>query len=169
MELVVGRIGRPHGIKGEVSVEVRTDEPELRFAAGSVLVTDPADRGPLTVQRSHWHSGRLLVTFDGVVGREGAEALRNTVLVVDSDDLPGLDDPDEYYDHQLIGLAAELASGGPVGVVEDVIHSPAGDLLSIRKPDGGEALVPFLAAMVPSVDLAARRVLLDPPEGLLEL
>jgi len=169
LQLVVGRIGRPHGVRGEVSVEVRTDEPDERFAVGSVLATDPADRGPLTVTRLHWHSGRLLLSFDGVADREGAEALRDTVLVVDSDDLPALDDPDEFYDHQLVGLRVELADGTALGIVADVVHAPAEDLLAVARPDGDEVLVPFVSAIVPTVDVSAGRVVVDPPEGLLEL
>lgn len=166
---MVGRIGRPHGIRGEVSVEVRTDSPDERFAEGSVLVTDPSERGPLTVTRLHWHSGRLLLSFDGVSDREGAEALRETMLVVDSDDLPPLADPDEYYDHQLVGLRAELPDGTELGTVEDVLHSPADDLLAVRRTDGEELLVPFVSVMVPTVDVPGGRVVVDPPDGLLDL
>ena len=169
MQLVVGRIGRPHGIRGEVSVEVRTDSPEERFAPGSVLVTDPAERGPLTVARMHWHSGRLLLTLDGVADRDSAEALRDTLLVVDSENLPALDDPDEFYDHQLIGLRVELPDGAEVGVVEDVVHALAEELIAVRRPDGEELLVPFVTAIVPTVDLTGRRIVVEPPEGLLEL
>ncbi|MBI3689082.1 MAG: ribosome maturation factor RimM [Actinobacteria bacterium] len=169
MQLIVGRIGKPHGVRGEVSVEVRTDDPEARFAAGSVLVTDPAERGPLTVGRMHWHSGRLLLTFDGVGGREAAERLRGTLLVVDTTDLAELTDPDEFYDHQLVGLRAELPDGQVLGVVSEVIHAPSGDLLAVARSAGGEALVPFLTAMVPEVDLPGGRLVVAPPEGLLEL
>jgi 16S rRNA processing protein RimM len=169
MQLVVGRIGRPHGLRGEVSVEVRTDTPEERFAPGSVLVTDPAERGPLTISRTHWHSGRLLLTLDGVLDRSAAEALRDTLLVVDSDELPPLDDPDEFYDHQLTGLRAELPDGTDLGVVEDVVHAPAEELLAVRRPGGEELLVPFVTAIVPTVDLAGGRIVVDPPEGLLDL
>jgi len=169
LQLVVGRIGRPHGIRGEVSVEVRTDSPDERFAAGSVLVTDPAERGPLTVSRLHWHSGRLLLTFDGVADRSAAEALRGTLLVVDSAELPALADPDEFYDHQLVGLRAELPDGAVLGTVEDVVHALAEDLVAVRRPDGGELLVPFVSEIVPTVDLPAGRIVVDPPEGLLDL
>jgi 16S rRNA processing protein RimM len=169
VQLVVGRIGRPHGIRGEVSVEVRTDSPEERFAPGSVLVTDPAERGPLTVARMHWHSGRLLLTIEGVVDRGGAEALRDTLLVVDTEDLPALDDPDEFYDHELVGLRAELSDGTELGVVEDVLHTPADELIAVRRTSGEELLVPFVGAMVPTVDLPGGRIVIEPPEGLLEL
>jgi tRNA (guanine37-N1)-methyltransferase len=159
MQLVVGRIAKAHGIAGEVAVEVRTDEPELRFAPGVSLDTDPADRGPLTVRRSRWHSGRLLVSFDDVGDRTAAEALRSTLLVVDSSTSPPLDDHDEFWDHQLVGLEVTTVGGSPLGVVDDVLHPPGSDLLAIRRPDGGELLVPFVSTIVPRVDLAAGRVL----------
>ena len=111
MQLVVGRVARPHGIRGEVIVEVRTDEPGQRFAVGSVLATDPPEGGPLTVESARWHSGRLLVRFGGIGVREQADTLRGSWLVVDSDQLPPPADPDEFRDHQLIGLAVETTGG----------------------------------------------------------
>ncbi|WP_034276086.1 ribosome maturation factor RimM [Actinospica robiniae] len=169
MRLVVGRIGKAHGVKGEVTVEVRTDDPDLRFAAGAELLTEPAARGPLTVSRGRVQGGRLVLSFEGVHDRNGAEALRNTMLVaeVDPDELP--DDPDEYYDHQLEGLAVRTVQGEELGVVEQMIHGPAQDLFSIRRPDGGELLLPFIEEFVPEVDLERGLVIADPPEGLLEL
>lgn len=169
MQLVIGRVGRAHGIRGDVAVEVRTDDPDTRFEAGSVLATDPAERGPLTVAGARWHSGRLLVRFDGVNGRDAAEALRGTLLVVDSADLPPLDDPDEFYDHELLGLAALLPDGSTLGEVTDVVHGAGGDLLVIARPDGRETLVPFVGAVVPTIDLGAGHLRVDPPEGLLDL
>ena len=169
MDLVVGRVGKPHGVRGEVTVDVRTDDPDTRFAPGSSLRTDPADRGPLTVADVHPRSGGIVVYFEDVDSREGAEALRGTLLVVDSDDLPELADPDEFYDHQLVGLRAELPDGAELGTVEDVLHAPAEDLLAITGPDGAELLVPFVSAIVPTVDLRGGRVVVDPPEGLLDL
>jgi 16S rRNA processing protein RimM len=171
--VVVGRIGRPHGVRGLVTVEVRTDDPDLRFAPGSVLLTDPGERGPLTVAGARWHSGSLLlqlVTPDGaVVGdREAADALRNTRLLVPVGDLPDLDDPDVFYDHQLIGLGARLADGTALGEVTAVRHEGA-ETLVVRRPEGGELLVPFVAAIVPTVDVAGGFLVVDPPEGLLEL
>ena len=169
MQVVVGRVGRAHGVKGEVAVEVRTDDPDGRFAPGSALVTDPPERGPLTVVRARPHSGRLLVTFDGVADRTAAEALRGTLLTVDSADDPPLDDPDEFYDHQLVGLAVVTVGGDTVGEVEEVLHPPGPDLLVVRRPDGTEALVPFVGDIVPSVDLTGGRLVIDPPDGLLDL
>lgn len=143
MRLVIGRLGKPHGVRGQISVQVRTDAPEERFAVGTRVVTDPPDRGPLTVTGAHWHSGRLLLSFAGVADRGAAERLRGTMLVVDSTALPELADPDEFYDHQLVGLRAQLAGGERLGVVTDVIHSPGGDLLVVRRdgaePGGGSA------------------------------
>jgi len=167
--LTVGRIGKPQGIRGEVTVEVRTDVPEIRFAAGSVLFTDPADRGPLTVASTRDQNGRLMVAFDGVFDRNGAEQLRDTLLQVDASDVPPSDDPDEFHDTQLMGLVAHLPDGTRLGSVHDVLHLPHGDVLAVRREDGSEVLVPFVKAIVPEVDLASGRLVVDPPEGLLEL
>lgn len=167
--LTVGRIGKPQGIRGEVTVEVRTDSPEIRFADGSVLLTDPSERGPLTVASSRDQNGRLIVAFEGVHDRTQAELLRNTLLQVDASDVPVSDDPDEFHDQQLIGLAADLVDGARLGEVTDVLHLPHGDVLVVRREGGAEALVPFVKAIVPEVDLAAGRLVVDPPEGLLDL
>ncbi len=168
MQLVVGRIGRPHGVRGELTVEVRTDSPERRFAPGSELATDPATAGPLVVTGLHWHSGRLLLTFAGVGDRTAAEALRNVMLVVDVDADERPEAPDEYYDHQLVGLAVIGAGGEPLGTVADVLHLPSQELLAVTTPDGGEVLVPFVVELVPEVDVAGGRVLVTPPPGLFE-
>ncbi len=167
MELVVGRIGRPHGVRGEVTVEVRTDDPDTRFAEGARLDTDPPERGPLTVVQAREHHGRLLVAFEGFRDREGAETLRNTLLVADSA-TSGPTDDDEYWDHELVGLLAYV-DGAPLGAVSEVIHTPGGDLLSITREGTHELLVPFVAEVVPEVDIAGGRVVVDPPEGLLDL
>lgn len=168
MQLVVARIGRAHGIRGQVSVEVRTDEPELRLGPGAVLMTDPPSAGPLTITSGKVHSGRLLLTFEGVADRNAAEALRNVLLIaeVDPDELP--EDPEEFYDHQLIGLDAVLADGTPIGEVAEVAHLPSQDLLIVRRPDGREVMVPFVAEIVPEVDLAEQRLVVTPPPGLID-
>ncbi|MGW4795141.1 ribosome maturation factor RimM [Nonomuraea sp. NPDC004297] len=166
MQLVVGRIGRPHGVRGDVTVEVRTDDPELRFAAGTPIATDPADRGPLVIVARRWHKGALLVTFEGVADRDAAEELRGTLLVIDSAEVAPSDDPDEFHDHQLIGLAVETVSGEPVGRVEDVLHHGQ-DLLVVRRQGQEDVLIPFVKALVPEVDPEAGRLVVDPPEGLL--
>ena len=167
--LTVGRIGKPQGIRGEVTVELRTDAPEIRFADGAVLFTDPDERGPLTVESTRDQNGRLIVAFAGVLDRNAAEELRNTMLLVDAADVPPSDDPDEFHDTQLMGLRADLVDGSPLGEVTDVLHLPHGDVLVVRRDQGTEVLVPFVKAIVPDVDLGSRRVVVDPPEGLLDL
>jgi 16S rRNA processing protein RimM len=167
--IVVGRIGRPQGIKGEVTVEVRTDDPEDRFAPGRVLQTEPAERGPLTVEASRRQGKYLVVAFQGPVDRNDAEALRDTMLLLDTQDLPPLAEEDEYYDTQLLGLRAELTDGSALGVVTDVLHLPGGDVLVVKRTHGAEALVPFVKAIVPTVDLGSGTLVVDPPEGLLDL
>ncbi|MFE6751506.1 ribosome maturation factor RimM [Kitasatospora purpeofusca] len=169
MQLVVGKIGRAHGIKGDVSVEVRTDEPELRLGPGAVLLTDPASAGPLTVESGKVHSGRLLLRFAGVKDRNAAEELRGTILIAEVDPEERPDDPEEYYDHQLIGLDVVLLDGTLVGELTEVVHLPYQDLLTVRKPDGTEALVPFVTRIVPTIDLENQRAVIDPPAGLIDL
>ena len=168
--LVVGRIGKPQGIRGEVTLQVRTDDPDTRFAAGAVLHTGPPERGPLTVAAARWQNGRLVVAFEGVPDRSAAEQLRETVLQVDARTLPPPEDEDEFHDHVLRGMTAELVDGSALGEVADVLHLPHGDVLVLRRRDtGAEVLVPFVKAMVPVVDVAARRLQVDPPEGLLDV
>ncbi len=165
----MGRVGRPHGVRGELTVEVRTDDPDARFAPGTVLRTDPPERGPLTVTDVHPRSGGLVVAFAGVGDRESAEALRGTVLVVDSDSLPPLDATDEWYDHDLVGLAVLDPAGAAVGTVADVVHSPGAELLVVRSDDGREHLVPFVRQLVPEVDVPGGRIVVAAPEGLYDL
>jgi len=176
--VVVGRIGRPHGVRGLATVEVRTDDPDVRFAPGSVLMTDPPQRGPLTVTGRKWHSGTLLLQLANPAGdvygtREDVDTLRNTLLLVPVAELPEIDDPESYYDHQLVGLTARLTDESVLGEIVGVRHE-AQDLLVIRRGAGGEGpapevLVPFVSALVPTVDLAGGYVVVDPPEGLLDL
>ena len=171
MQVTVGRIGRPHGIRGDVVVGVRTDEPELRFAVGSRLDTDRAGVGPLTVKAVRWQSGELIVRFDGIRDRTAATGLRGTWLSVDSGTLASPDDPDEFRDHELIGLCVRTAEGNAVGVVTDVLHHGQ-DLLAVRPVAGtsaGEILVPFVKAIVTDVDVASGVLVIDPPPGLLNL
>ncbi len=171
MDLVVGRVVKAHGITGEVVVEVRTDDPDARFAPGVTLrgraPRGGAERG-YVVESVRAHGGRLLVRFAGVSDRNGADALRGTLFVVDSQDLPAIEDPDEYYDHQLEGLRVRTAAGVDVGTVAEVLHTAAGELLSVRDGDR-EVLVPFVSAIVTSVSLPDRLIVIEPPEGLLEL
>ncbi|WP_414167848.1 ribosome maturation factor RimM [Streptoverticillium reticulum] len=168
MQLVVGRIGRAHGIKGEVTVEVRTDEPELRLGPGAVLATDPAGTGPLTIESGRVHSGRLLLRFAGVGDRTAAEALRNTLLIaeVDPDETP--EDPEEFYDHQLMDLEVVTVDGTVVGRITEISHLPSQDLFIVERPDGGEVMIPFVSEIVTEIDLDAQRAVVDPPRGLLD-
>ena len=175
MRVIVGRIGRPHGIRGEVVIGVRTDEPDLRFAMGAVLDVgsspdeEPADAGRLTVASARWHSGQLLVAFAGITDRTAAGELTGSWLSVDSSQLPATPDPDEFRDHELIGLSVRTAAGDLVGVVADVLHHGQ-DLLVVRRAEGqdSECLVPFVKAIVPEVDVQGGVLVIDPPPGLLD-
>jgi 16S rRNA processing protein RimM len=166
--VTVGRIGRPHGIRGDVVVGVRTDEPELRFAKGSRLDTDPAGLGPLTVAVTKWHSGELLVRFEGIGDRDAAAELRGTWLTVDSAAIAPPDDPDEFRDTDLVGLSVRTVDGTEVGTVDDVLHSGQ-DVLVIKSASGPEIMVPFVKPLVPEVDVKSGFLVIDPPEGLLNL
>ena len=166
MEVVVGRIGRPHGLRGEVTVQVTTDDPDSRFAAGAVLSTEPVDRGPLTVVSMRRSGPVLVLGFESVSDRNAAEALRGTALTLDAAELPPPDDPDEYYDHQLVGLTVVDQQGTELGVVAEVWHPPAAPVLAVNRPDGSQELVPFVSAIVPTVDLVNGRLVVDPPDGM---
>lgn len=195
MQLVIGSVVRAHGVRGEVVVAVTTDEPQNRYVVGSVLETDPATAGPLTIEslRLHTSSGvdRLLVAFEGVEDRDDAERLRGVKLLVDADDIEPSDDPDEFHDFQLIGLAVHVGeapvgeaagaeapaaeeaaaaeAGERIGEIVRVDHGPGADMLIVARPDGRQTLVPFVTAIVPTVDIAAGRVVITPPDGLLDL
>jgi 16S rRNA processing protein RimM len=171
MDLVVGRVVRAHGVTGELVVEVRTDDPDTRFAPGMTLRAKPSRGGPerdYVVDSAREHSGRLLVRLDGVADRTAADSMRGTLFLVDSADLPPIEEPDEFYDHQLEGLQVMTTAGTPVGSVVEVLHTAAGELLSVRT-EGGEVLVPFVSAIVTAVSLTDQTIEIDPPEGLLEL
>ena len=172
MELVVGRIAKAHGITGEVVVEVRTDDPDDRFAIGNRLRLKNFRRGlecDAVISAARPHGERLLLRLDGVTDRDGADALRGALVVVDSGDLPPIEDPDEFYDHQLEGLTVRTVDGQAIGAVAEVLHTPGGDLLSVRTESGAEILVPFVSDIVTSVSLTDGVVEIDPPEGLLDL
>ncbi len=172
MELVAGRIAKAHGITGELVVDVRTDDPDARFAVGKLLRLKNTRAGTereVVISAVRPHAGRLLVRLEGVADRDAAEALRGQLFVVDSADLPPIGDPDEFYDHQLEGLAVRTVGGLDVGSVVEVLHTPGGELLSVRAESGGEVLVPFVSEIVTEVSLADGIVRIDPPEGLLDL
>jgi 16S rRNA processing protein RimM len=161
---MVGRVGRAHGLRGDVVLDVRTDEPERRFAPGTRFTTR---RGVLVVESTRWHGARLLARFAEATDRDSAEQLRGVELRVDvpADERPA--DPDEFYDHQLRGLSAYLAGGtDPIGEVADVLHLPGQDML-VLDVHGAEVLVPFAAEIVTSVDIDSRRVEIADRPGLL--
>ncbi|MCW2663097.1 MAG: hypothetical protein JWP83_4249 [Mycobacterium sp.] len=171
MELTVGRVVKAHGIGGELVVEIRTDDPAARFAPGNTLRAKNSRHGEersYVVDQAREHGARLLVRLAGVDDRDAADALRGSLFVVDSDELPPIDEPDTYYDHQLEGLHVRTTTGLDVGVVAEVLHTAAGELLAVRR-DSGEVLVPFVSAIVTSVSLDDRLIDIDPPDGLLEL
>ncbi|HUP99309.1 MAG TPA: ribosome maturation factor RimM [Aeromicrobium sp.] len=165
VRVVVGRIGRAHGVRGELAVDVRTDEPERRFARAARL---HAGSRTLTVSRTRWHSGRLLVTFAEVADRTVAEALRGTLLEADVDAAERPADDAEFYDRQLIGLEVTTVGGDVVGQVASVAHHGEQDTLVIARPTSGEVLVPFVADLVPTVDLAAGFLVVADVPGLLD-
>ena len=165
IEVVVGALGRAHGIRGDVTIDVRTDEPERRFAPGTRLRVE-GTRRVLTVESIRWHSGRLLATFEELADRTAVEGARGLVLVTDVgvDEVP--EEDGEYYDRQLVGLAVVTTEGAEVGRVVGVLHPGPQDLLEISTP-AGPRLVPFVEALVPEVDLAAGRVVVTDLPGLL--
>jgi len=173
MDLVVGRVVKAHGIGGEVVVDVRTDDPYERFAPGRMLRARARDKTErrLVVDSMREHSGRLLVRLEGVATRDAADALRGSLFVVDVADLPPIEDPDEFYDHQLEGLRVRTTAGLDVGTVAEVLHTAAGEILAVRAGDGDgpEILVPFVGAIVTAVSLEDGVVEIDPPDGLLDL
>ncbi len=167
VELVaVGRVGKAHGIRGAVFVEPWTDAPEERFAPGQVLTSEA--HPPLTVAERRDHSGKLVVSFEGVDTRNAAEEIRGLVLTVPASQRPPIDDPDEFYDTDLIGLRIGTQGGVELGTVTDVLHSPGGSVLAVDH-EGREVLVPFRKEFVPVVDLAARTATVTLPDGLLDL
>jgi len=170
-QFLVGVAVRAHGLHGEVAVEIKTDSPQERFAPGTRLATSRpgSPPGTVTVAEARPHSGRMLVRFVEVPDRTAAEALRGTRLLVGVDELLPATDPDEFHVHQLEGLAVELVDGTPVGTVREIVHGPGGELLVLARPELPDALVPFVRAIVPTVDVAGGKVVIDPPEGLLDL
>ncbi|MBN2176119.1 MAG: ribosome maturation factor RimM [Demequinaceae bacterium] len=165
MELVVARIGRPHGLAGEVSVELRTDVPEERLAVGAALATDPPSVGPLTVTRAREQAGRWYLSFAEATDRTAAEGLRGVLLVVEED---ASDEADAWYPHELAGLRAERPDGTEIGTVVRIENLPAQDLLVVREGNGTESRIPFVSALVPVVDVPGGRIVVDPPYGLLD-
>ena len=170
IEVVVGRIGKPHGLRGEVTVEVRTDEPERRFVAGQTLAAEPP-RGSgnglknLEIVSLRWHQSTLLVRFAEIADRTAAEGARGTLLLAHLEPEETPEDPDEFYDHQLVGLGVVDLEGREIGTVTGVVHG-AQDLLEVEATDGRPTLVPFVSALVPEVDVPGGRVVVADRPGL---
>jgi 16S rRNA processing protein RimM len=171
LELTVGRVVKAHGLTGELVVEIRTDDPDLRFAPGEVLRAKGSGcpERSYAVETVRAHGIRLLVRLAGVADRDAADALRGSLFIVDTADLPPIDEPDTYYDHQLEGLRVRTTAGRDIGIVAEVLHTPGGELLAVNRDQASELLLPFVSAIVTSVSLEDRIVEIDPPEGLLEL
>ncbi|MGD9620542.1 MAG: ribosome maturation factor RimM [Mycolicibacterium sp.] len=184
MDLVIGRVVKAHGVTGEVTVEIRTDDPASRFAPGCTIRGRARRGGPFRdvedhsaeeserdflIESARPHGDRLLIRLAGVADRDSADRLRGTLFVVDTADLPPIEDPDEFYDHQLEGMAVSTDDGERVGTVAEVLHTAAGELLAVHDEGGAEILVPFVSAIVTSVSLADRAIVIAPPDGLLEL
>lgn len=164
MDVKVARIGKPHGIRGEVTVQVLTDDPETRFARGARLLTDPEANGPLTVKSARWNKHILLLGFEEVSDRNRAEELRGTMLYVEAEE----SSDDAWFEHDLVGLEV-VVEGETIGKVSALHTGPAQDLLEVTLNDGSEALLPLVEDIIPEIDLDAATVIATPPPGLLEL
>lgn len=160
--VLVGRVGRPHGLRGGVVVEPVTDSPEMRFSVGSVLLTSEDIR--LTVDRYEATDRAPIITFEGIVDRATAESLRGVELFIAPEERRALD-PDEFWPDELVGMSAVNPSGDPIGMIADVETGAGQDRLVVETSDG-PLIVPFVAEIVPDVDRQARRVVVVLPEGL---
>lgn len=166
MNLIVGRIGKPHGLHGEVTINVRTDDPIRRFQPGTVLHTDPAASGPLTVRSMREHNAVTLLSFEEITDRTAAENLRGTVLTIDVSNDP--EEDNAWHRHELVGLIVRDLSGAPIGHITNITTGGAQDLLHVRTTPGHDALVPFVYEIVPTVNIQGGYVVIDPPGGLLD-
>ena len=171
-QLRVGRLVKAHGLKGALKLELYTDDPDGRFVPGAVFTLQVPESSPwhgktVTVREFRWMNSHPVVFFDEVEDRTAAESIVRAILWIDHDESAPAED-DAWYDHQLTGLDV-FRDGVSVGRVIRVDHLPAQDLLVVR-PTGtdDEVLVPFVAAIVPQVDIAAGRVIVTPPAGLFE-
>ena len=174
---LVARIGKPHGLRGEVTVQTHTDDPEGRFVPGAEFMTEAvAGSGVprrLTLASARLHRDTWLLGFEQIPDRTGAESLRGTRLLLPDgvavEAVPEDDDEDAWYEEELVGLAAIGPAGERLGEVSGLLTGAAQDLLVVRLEDGAEAMVPFVAAIVTEVDVDGGRVVIDPPPGLLDL
>lgn len=167
-QVLVARVGKAHGLKGEVTVQVHTDSPADRFVVGATFTTEPAATGRLTLRSVRVHNGIYLLAFEGHPDRTAAEGLRGTRLLMDAD--AETDEDDEgWYEDDLVGLQVVDTTGAVLGTVTALHTRPAQDLLEIEKTDGGTAFVPFVDELVPEVDVDGGHLVVDPPPGLLDL
>jgi 16S rRNA processing protein RimM len=166
VQLVVARIGRAHGVLGEATIEVRTDQPEDRFYIGSVLATEPTTFGPLTITSVRDHNGTLLLGFKGVSDRNQVEELRDVLLLAEVD-IEADSTEDDFHVQQLLHCQVSTQDGLEIGLVTDVINLPGQDVLAVDY-NGREVLIPFVKAIVPIVDVQNRKITVVPPVGLLD-
>ena len=169
MQLQVARIGKPHGIRGEVTVQVLTDAPGDRFVPGTQFIVEPASAGPLTVFSARWNKDILLLAFDEIETRNEAETLRGAKLFIETEDIGAEDDDEGWYEHELVGL--EVRVGGQCGRqgLRRCTPCPVQDLLVVTTDDGKEVLIPFVEQIVPEVNVGEKYVLVTPPPGLFEV
>ncbi|GAB3621404.1 ribosome maturation factor RimM [Glutamicibacter endophyticus] len=167
MRLQVARIGKPHGIRGEVTVQVLTDAPEERFTPGTVLQVVDGPVAELTIKSARWNKSILLLGFEEIADRNAAETLRQARLEFDSDEEED-DDSDQWYEHELLDLKV-MFDGTQIGIVTGLRTNPAQDLLVFERSDGQEVYLPFVDEFVPDIDTEAGTLSITPPAGLLEL
>ncbi|KIS26970.1 ribosome maturation factor RimM [Arthrobacter sp. SPG23] len=167
MQLQVARIGKPHGIRGEVTVQVLTDAPEDRFIPGTQFLVEPASVGMLTVDSARWNKDILLLGFEGIDTRNQAEALRGAKLFIETEELDE-DDDEGWYEHELVGLDVRVGDA-VVGKVSGLRTLPVQDLIVVEAPDGSEILIPFVEEIVPEVNVGGKYILVTPPPGLFEI
>ena len=164
MQLVVGRIGRAHGVLGEATIEVQTDDPDIRFQIGNKLTLD--DGRQLTIRSSRWHNQILLLAFDGVADRNQIEELRDQLISTDVD--LGSLAPGEYHFQQLIGCQVFQQNGELIGAVDEIVKLPGQDLLSVSR-SGAQVLIPMVKQIIIEIDISAKKIVVNPPEGLLDV
>jgi 16S rRNA processing protein RimM len=172
--LVVGHLNKPHGTKGELFAWPLTDHPERVYQPGSVLRpgneegTDPDPHlRPLRLLSARPFKRGYLLSFEGVRDREGAERLRGRYLFQEADSLAPLREGEVFY-HQLLGMEVVTKEGEAVGRIREVYELRPADLLEVRGPRG-DVMIPFLSHIVVEIDVDAGRMVIDPPEGLLDL
>jgi len=168
MQLQVARIGKPHGIRGEVTVQVLTDAPGDRFVPGTQFIVEPASAGPLTVISARWNKDILLLAFEEIETRNEAEGLRGAKLFIETEDIGADDDDEGWYEHELVGLDVRVG-GNVVGKVSALHTLPVQDLLVVTTAEGAEVLIPFVEQIVPEVNVGEKYVLVAPPPGLFEV